>query len=612
MPESYRDISIVTESDVEQKLLLALLTSQKPIGLGFDYGDFRTKHDIRKIKIDKGKASKIYFPDYAVIQIGLPVMIIEAKAPGEDLSEAFRECRLYATEINASFATSLNPCTYLIACDGIEPWAGKWDSDVPDHKLQIEDFDAANVRFHEFINYASKERMFEHADRLSRNIKGQTKYFKPVFLLGGKTTRGGSVGENSFGVNLALEYKYLFNPDREEERTLVVQNAYVRSMRRESHVQPIDRIIRRAIRPAGDDVRTIENTEAPVEVLQTLSDPQKYAHELCLLIGSVGAGKSTFMDYLKEVALDRDLRRSTEWITINLNNAPISKDFIYSWTIDGILESLRASNPQADFESFSFLQTIFSPHLSRWAKGPVSLYQKDSDKYKDLLFQELSRLSTDKSQLLAAIIQHLSKSKSVMPVIVLDNCDKRDRDSQLLMFEVANWLKVSFHCIVFLPLREVTFDQYRHEPPLDTVISDLVFRIDAPLLERVIYARFNYALREIAANQKAFYYQLHNGIRVECKRTDVGSYLKAMLSSLLQNHFSKRLIVGLAGRNIRKGIEIFLDFCKSGYISEDDILRIRTTDGVFSLSTHIVTLILLKGRRLFYEDSNSRVNPNVA
>jgi hypothetical protein len=194
-----------------------------------------------------------------------------------------------------------------------------------------------------------------------------------------------------------------------------------------------------------------------------------------------------------------------------------------------------------------------------------------------------------------------------MPVVVLDNCDKRNRDSQLLMFEVANWLKTKFHCMVFLPLREVTFDQYRREPPLDTVISDLVFRIDAPLLERVIYERFKYALREIDANQKTFYYFVSNGMRIECKRKDVGSYLKTMLASLFQNHFSKRLIVGLAGRNIRKGIEVFLDFCKSGYISEDDILRIQTTEGAFSLPPHIVTLIMLKGRRLFYEDPNSRI-----
>jgi hypothetical protein len=88
---------LTTESDVEQKFVLPMLINKAPLGLEYGFSDFKTKSNIKKLKIDKGGSAKYYFPDYAIIYAGLPLVIIEAKKPGEDLMEAYREARLYAT-----------------------------------------------------------------------------------------------------------------------------------------------------------------------------------------------------------------------------------------------------------------------------------------------------------------------------------------------------------------------------------------------------------------------------------------------------------------------------------------------------------------------------------
>ncbi|UFH55399.1 type I restriction enzyme HsdR N-terminal domain-containing protein [Spirosoma sp. KNUC1025] len=100
------DLNLYNESDVEQKFIYPLLTNNVPTGLGYSNYDFRTKADIRKIKIDKGTKSSIYYPDYLIIIQGLPLLIIEAKTVGEDLEAAWKEARLYATE--GSGLTALN------------------------------------------------------------------------------------------------------------------------------------------------------------------------------------------------------------------------------------------------------------------------------------------------------------------------------------------------------------------------------------------------------------------------------------------------------------------------------------------------------------------------
>lgn len=601
------DTDLATESDVEQKFINRLLTDPAPDGLGYRDGDFRTKGDIRKLAIDKGRAKKLYFPDYAIICDGIPLLIIEAKAPGENMLEALREARLYATEINASYPRNINPCERIIATDGQVLLASYWDQEDPVIELTVDDFTSISPKFEELVNFASKIAVRRRASDILRSIRTTARYFKPVHMLGGKAIANETVGDNSFGTNVSIEYKYLFNPETAEDRTAIVRNAYVTSKRKQAHVAPIDRLIRSALPRKIVDARLIDDSEKPDAIYEALTNYGRNQSEICLLIGSVGSGKSTFTDYLHMEALPGALTSATEWINLNLNKAPLSRELIYQWVLSQSRSAIAKLHPNIDFDEISTLKKIYSKELITVEKGKAALYEKGSEKYIDVIFSEIDRLQKDSVATLSGIINFIYKSNNRLLVIVLDNCDKRNRDDQLLMFEVASWLKSSFSCMVFLPLRDSTYDQYRNEPPLDTVIKDLVFRIDPPLLERVIYARLNYALREIDSQQERFSYFLPNNMRVECTRSEVAGYLKSIIASLFQDQLFKRIICGLAGRNIRRGLEILLDFCKSGHIGADEILRIRASDGEHKLPNHVIAKILLKGKRKYYGDAESNI-----
>ena len=72
-----------TESDVEQKLAWPLLTSPAPHGLGFAAAEIFSKPNIREFEIGKGTSAKLYYPDYLLTFLGLPVLVVEAKEPGQ-------------------------------------------------------------------------------------------------------------------------------------------------------------------------------------------------------------------------------------------------------------------------------------------------------------------------------------------------------------------------------------------------------------------------------------------------------------------------------------------------------------------------------------------------
>jgi type I site-specific restriction endonuclease len=84
-----------TESDVEQKVIMPLLSGEATLGIPIDR--IRTKEYLAPSKLDKAAGKNMgYFPDYSVWCLSFPVMVVEAKAPGVRCEEGYREAGLYA------------------------------------------------------------------------------------------------------------------------------------------------------------------------------------------------------------------------------------------------------------------------------------------------------------------------------------------------------------------------------------------------------------------------------------------------------------------------------------------------------------------------------------
>jgi hypothetical protein len=596
---------LITEGDVELKVITPLLLTPEPIGLGFENSNIQSKISLRKLQIDKGSKSQLYYPDFLINVNGIPLIIIEAKKPDEDLKEAFRQASLYAGEINRFFKKNVNPCELIIASDGKQLYAGTWDSGEPAFIIPVEEWLTTNDSFGSFLSFFSYSSIKNKAGDARKKIRTEASFKNPLSLLGGKYIQNQSIN-NTFGETISIRYQHLFNPNEESERKDIVRNAYVRVTKHQSHVEPIDRLIRKKIRPAIEESNEILDNEKPNELISKFKNAHDYNNQVILLIGSVGSGKSTFSTYLKEVALDKAVLSKTCWARLNLNDAPVSASEIYTWVKKSIIQQLKEQHEEIDFDELASIEKIYQEEIKTLKKGVLSLLDPEDQKYKTTLVERILTFQDDLDLTLKCFIREFVHKHGQDLIIVLDNCDKRNLEEQLLMFEVANWIKDSIKAIVFLPLRDTTFDHFRNQKPLDTVIKDLIFRINPPSLEKVIYQRIKYANR-LAEKSENNYYYLPNGWRVKYPSEDELHYLKSILTSLFQNNFFKRLISGLAGRDIRKGIEVFLDFCKSGHISEHEILKIKRSKGEHKLPNHIIGRVFLRGNRLYYSDEESRI-----
>ena len=598
------------ESDVEQKLIWPLLTTAQPTGLSYAPAEIYTKADIRFLKIDKGKAEKLYRPDYLIVISGFPLVVVEAKHPDEDLAEALREARLYAAVLNAQHPTGVNPCLRVVACNGRRLISSPADSEALDFAIDFQDIQLGSQRFHELLALLSRSPFQERADVL-RNQLRPAGFWKPTHLLGGKSARNEEVGYNDFGARLAIDFLHLFNPRSRSERAAVVRNAYVPSRRREHYADEIDRVIRTAIpSPILPGSTLIEDTSNPSELLRLLGRGKDLQNRLFLLVGPVGAGKSTFVDYLRELKLTEQIRNGTVWVNVDMNDAPIVRDEMEKWVVEEIIRGLRHTRSDLDFDAYSVLQKVFSVELDALKRGPLAMIPVDSTKYNEAIADELRKHLADTAGHAKALARYLCADHRVL-VLVLDNCDKGDLNEQLATFQIVRWIQSRLKCLVFLPIRDVTYHTYKDRPPLDTVIKEFVFRIESPPFAEVLRKRITLALTELTAADKdgeTYEYSLESGMRVVYPATELGLYLACIYRSLYEHdHLLRRMLVGLAGKNIRRAMEIFLDFCKSGHIGHKEYLKIRAFRGNYALPYHVVTRVLLRLNRRFYDGATSHV-----
>jgi hypothetical protein len=600
--------ALQNESDVEQKLVYPLLVAEEPFGFGIAPNEILTKKNIRRLTIGKGSDRKSYFPDYLVLVSGIPLVVIEVKKPEEDLDEAYREARLYATEVNAIYHPGINPLTKVVATNGVRLIGGAWDHEKPEIDMTHAEFSASSekmAQLHGLIGRANLQRDFA---RVSASIK-PNRIFKPRRMIGGIAIQQEEIGHNTFGATISAEFAHIFNPSTLNDRVRIAREGYIPSRRRERYVDPIDKVIRASRPPSETSSRPFEDTSKPREFFQAFKEPKQLEHQVLLIVGGVGVGKTTFIDHLQYAALPQDLIDTTIWIRVNMNNAPASPNEIYNWLRTQIILGCRAAYPEIDFDELDTIKAVFSVEVRKFDKGIGALHKHDQNLFNEKLAERLNELSNDLHHQAVAYTRYCSTERGKLLVIVVDNCDKRTLNQQLLMFEAAQWTQKEFRALVILPLREETYDNYRDKPPLDTALKDLVFRIEPPLFHNVLVSRVQIAMNELKkSGDKTFRYDLPNGFHVEYPQSDKAYYLTSIVHAIFEHDRQiRRLILGLSGRNIRRALEMFLELCTSGHITEDFIFRIRQAEGQFVLPLHLVERVLLRMNRRFYDSDRSYV-----
>jgi len=600
-----------TEGDVETQVVLPLLT--RPEFLAIPLDQVRSKEGIVARDIGKGTKKKIgYVPDYCVYKEALPVFIVEAKSPANDVNIAYGEARLYAAEINRSFPTGQNPCGKILATNGIELLAGNWDSE-PEIAVAVSKLAVGTAEFEALKELLGNEALQASAEKVSKSLR-RTEFRRPFNQGAGAALINSRVEPNTFAADLAPVLRRYFSSRDQTADEDIYRRAYIAS----NEITGYDRILesflkdRLARSKHRTEITTTRRAADEMSKVITAFDVTKpIAGDIQLVTGGVGAGKSLFARRYKEFLQPQALKDKNHWAFINFISPPEDFKQWNDWVCESFVTSIAEEGAPINLRDPADQERIFANDLAdrkAYYDRMEAIQQGRGELEKA---RDLEQWRQDTVRLTRGISRYLQGDKGDSLIVVFDNVDRREAPAQLAAFQTALWFMEQTRCLVILQMRDATFEKYKNEPPLDTYKTGQIFHISPPRFIDVVKKRLELSLEylEQQAPEKVKFVT-NAGATVSYPKKRAGEFLRGIYVELFQkpNNVS-RILEALAGRNVRRALDMFMTIITSGHIPEDVIASVVQGTGFRSFPEYrILRALMRQDYRFFSENSGFVTN----
>jgi hypothetical protein len=318
-----------------------------------------------------------------------------------------------------------------------------------------------------------------------------------------------------------------------------------------------------------------------------------------LLIGDVGVGKSSFVNYFTHVYAP-DLAEKSIILYIDLGfRGTLAADF--RQFVLSEIENQLMEKYSIDILAASLVRAVYWLEAKRFSKSIMAeQYANDAQALDIKLGEHLTALSEQRENHLAKVLRHLSKAQHKQVIIVIDNADQRSQNTQQKAFLIAQELSTSWSATVFVSLRPETFHQSVRTGSLSGYHAK-AFTIAPPRIDKVILKRIAFGLK--LAGGEVRLEALTKGVRVDLQ--NLTSLLLILKSSLEQNEKLIEAIDNLSVGNVRRALDFVRQFLGSAHVDTGKILRIFAEQGSYNIPTHEFMRALAFGECTHYHPDRS-------
>ncbi len=606
MPIDHDCLVLTTESDVEQKIIMPLLTDGTLLGLPGDR--IFTKDFMAPTALDKSAGrSSGYYPDYTAWYRGFPVLVVEAKSPDLSAELGYREASLYARHLNQAYRTNINPCRFIMSTNGCKLLFGYWDAQ-PEFEIAVNDLRPGSLILERLQRCCGSEILDAHALDCVQRLRARNTVY-PYNLVGGQALLRARIPVNRFAADLSPVLRRYFASAYEEESREIVEFAYVSS----AEVTEYDHVLEALLKDhlalrRGTVVQELQpsrygegHVERAISEFDTL---RPVAGHLQILQGGVGSGKSLFVRRYKELLQHPDLADRTRWAVINFNSSPPDLSQAQIWLCKAFVEAFERENPQLDISSREVLRGVFSRKLQKRKSIYEELERASQEAAAVARADDLRKWQDDYEEYSRGIADYVLGSRREILLVVMDNVDRLDLKNQLAAFQLALWFMQRTRSFVVLQMRDETYDRYKDMPPLDAFKSGIIFHISPPRFVDVVKKRLELALAYLTVNaQDQQTYAIETGLRISYPKSALGEFLHKLYSDVFDRKRNiSRVLEALAGRNIRRALDMFVSIITSGHLSEMAITSTVLGDRAVPISERQILKILMRTEYRFFSD----------
>jgi hypothetical protein len=303
------------------------------------------------------------------------------------------------------------------------------------------------------------------------------------------------------------------------------------------------------------------------------------------------------------------LRSKNHWAFVNFINPP--EDFARwnDWACESFAGSVIEEGAPIDLRDAADQERIFANDLAdRKAfydrMEAIQVGRGELEKARDI---EQWRL--DPLKLTRGLSRYLQGDRGENLIVVFDNVDRREAGAQLIAFQTALWFMEQTRCLVILQMRDSTFEAYKNEPPLDTYRTGQIFHISPPRFVDVVRKRLELSLEYLADQApEQVKFQTSGGATILYPKSRAGEFLRGVYIELFQrpNNVS-RVLEALAGRNVRRALDMFMAIITSGHMPEDVIASVAQGAGFRSFPEYRILRALMRQDYRFFSNNSGFV-----
>lgn len=310
---------------------------------------------------------------------------------------------------------------------------------------------------------------------------------------------------------------------------------------------------------------------------------QSRRHEFVLIVGTKGAGKSTFITRFFDIVIPRALAEKCTVIRIDLKNSTGDSSAVVGWLDANLLrEAENALFPNSP--EFSEIEGMFFDEYQRLRKGSwAALYRSNKDEFQTRFGDFIEEIRTNRPhEYIQGLIRHVVNSRKALPVIVFDNADHFDIDYQQRVYQYARSVYEKSLCLVILPITDRTSWQLSKHGALQSFDHEALF-LPAPPTGDIIRKRVSFIESRVEMEKKRpeDKYFVERGIYL--RLDDITAFARGLQRIFIESRDVSRWIGDLANHDVRRTLNLIRAFIGSPHLRVADLVSAYASGSAIDL-----------------------------
>jgi len=338
------------------------------------------------------------------------------------VEEAIAQVRQYCDDQGIKYAIATNGYAWIVfsAIRDDMPWREGCARVFPSIEYIKE-------HFVEFWNLLSYEAVCQASldDEFGRGLHASRKLLRVVDNLYNADL---PLRRNRINAQLQPIITYIFEDIAAQDDPELLKSCYVHTGSLRIVARDLDVVITDAIpqQLIDEGTRAIKQTEDDVGVFGSkLEDAIRDKRgELYLLLGGIGAGKTTFLKRYEELLAQKLLEQKAYTFHLDFLLAPLESGTLETFVWNEVIETVRRKYTTDGIEERRYLKTIFKDKLGNIGRTALRGKRKHTEEYELAIGPHLLKWQEDLSDYVPKLLKFASVLRKKSVVLFIDNVDQ--------------------------------------------------------------------------------------------------------------------------------------------------------------------------------------------